>query len=81
MAKETYRFSLHFFYLSVVIKHIMWIDIRIFIMSVTFETDRPTVDVRTTPQEFGGPFMSWSAMNLVAGQTFHLTIIERKEDI
>jgi hypothetical protein len=78
MAQETYRLAIHLFYLSIVIEHIMWIDIRVLITGVTFRTDRPAVGIRAVPQKFLGPFTPGAAMDVVAGQTFHPAIEQRE---
>lgn len=78
MTDKTYCFAPHFFPISIVVEHIMRIDLFKFFKIMTFKTDRPTVGVRTAPQELWGPFMVRPAMYFMAGKTSDLAFVKRQ---
>lgn len=78
VAEKAYRSVVHLFDISRAVEHIVRIDLCKILKKVALKTDRPTVGVRTAPQEFWGAFAFWSAMDFMAGKTSYPAFVKRQ---
>jgi hypothetical protein len=78
MTQEAYRLSVNLAHAAGVSQHDVGIDVRVLFSIMALETDRPSVRVRPSPEQFRGSFMIRSAVYLMTGEAPDLAVEKRK---
>lgn len=78
MAQEADRFAVDLPEPMLIVQHQVRIDESVLFLRMTAKTDFPPVLVGAAVQQFFGPFVSRSAVDLVAGQARNLAIEKRE---